>query len=252
VDAESARLKRGGVVPREVATRLHVPHHWEATRSRERGNVVPYVYEEDGLRRIAWSVAAERPAREARTEAEKAADKAAKRRAKLVRSARDKMRAALRRRFDDGWFDGRPALDILAEQYIPRVFRRGWYEDELVDAFAAAFDDATYCLDGDEAEAYRAESGVSDGGDGAESPETGTGAATIAPNFADDKTPAPSADAPQSRKCASGAKGGNAETRKRGNGGRAMNDRMRNEVLAVVMSMIGCSVMPGRSIGQTK
>ena len=156
-DAEIEKLRKSGETIVEVQDRWRIPDSWSSTPRKERKNTQAYLYTDGGMKHIVWSIPKPKPGgdKPAKTEAEKAAEKAEKKAAKLVRSAREKMRAELRRRADAGWFDGRPALDILAERYIMRALKRGWYEDELVDDFAAACSDAVYCLDGDEAEAYK-------------------------------------------------------------------------------------------------
>ncbi len=101
-DAEIARLRGKGVEVKAAKSRWEVPLYWSATPKRERKNVVPWVYEDDDLKRLVWTEEAEKKAaaaEPAKTEAELAEERrvkaAHKEWARLRRSGFDKARKAL-------------------------------------------------------------------------------------------------------------------------------------------------------------
>ena len=97
VDAEIEALRKRGVEVRESKERWNVPRYWEATPHRERKNVVPYVYGQDGLKRLAWTREDEAAkAAPALTEAEKAEAKRVKAAHRAWQASRDGAFAKIR------------------------------------------------------------------------------------------------------------------------------------------------------------
>lgn len=79
-DAEIEALRKKKVAVKEVKAKWDIPHYWAATKHKTRKNTVPYVYTEDGIRRIVWNEPKQAPASAApaKTDEEKAEEKRVK------------------------------------------------------------------------------------------------------------------------------------------------------------------------------
>lgn len=55
VDAAIEDLRKRGVEVKAAKDRWHVPNYWDTTPHKERKNVVPYVYDQNGLKRLVWA-----------------------------------------------------------------------------------------------------------------------------------------------------------------------------------------------------
>lgn len=129
VDAEIARLRKRGVEVRSAADRWHVPNYWGATPNRERKNVVPYVYGQNGLKRLAWTEeVAAAPSAPAMTEAEKAEA----RRVKAAHRAWQENRNAAIERI-------RTLAEEDAEVLAARIVASPRFEQAAMDRYVRAF-----------------------------------------------------------------------------------------------------------------
>ena len=100
VDAAIEALRKRGVEVRAAKDRWSVPNYWDATPHRERKNTVPYAYDQNGLKRLVWTMPDETgAAAAAQTEEEKAEARRVKAAhnawAKNRRSALGKIREAV-------------------------------------------------------------------------------------------------------------------------------------------------------------
>lgn len=89
-DAKIEELRKRKVAVKEAKQKWDIPNYWNATPNKERRNKEPWVYTEDGLKRLVWTEPRKDPrsAAPAKTEAEKAEE----RRIKKAHSAWDKAR----------------------------------------------------------------------------------------------------------------------------------------------------------------
>lgn len=55
VDAAIEDLRKRGVEVKAAKDRWQVPNYWDVTPHKERKNVVPYVYDQSGLKRLVWA-----------------------------------------------------------------------------------------------------------------------------------------------------------------------------------------------------
>lgn len=165
VDAEIERLAKQGVKVVEVKYKWDIPNSYNAKFTKTEEGQVPYSFVDDGVRWILWSKKPEKPQRTVKTEEERAAEREKKRTAKLLRSARDKVRAlclANDNGFSDlygGKYEQVDAFTRVAERYLASQLKCRWKADELIDliaeeyGFTASGDDRV--LTSEEREEYR-------------------------------------------------------------------------------------------------
>ena len=167
VDAIVEDLRRRGTPAVEVADKWRIPQYWDAVNAKDRRHTQAYVYAEGGLKVIAWSVPRVKPAAAGggMTAEEKEAERRRKRSAKLVKSARGKVRSMLSPG-EDGRVAFFSASDAAAAAYNAIALKRlerdlsGWINDSLVDDVMEAVSHEAAEAAGlaeDEAEAYKAE-----------------------------------------------------------------------------------------------
>jgi hypothetical protein len=165
VDKVVADLRREGTPALEVADKWHVPEYWDASERPNRKHPQAYVYMDGNLKRVMWSVKPAADARPAMTAEERQARREEVRRAKLVKSARDKVRKLLEA--DEGTgrialFDterGGQAFDRIAARRLNRDLEEEWIPDALCDDVMAEYggsDEVAAALDIDEIRAYKA------------------------------------------------------------------------------------------------
>lgn len=124
VDSEIERLRSEGVEPREARNRWDVPRYWESTRQREPGRDIPYVYEDEGLRHVRWSVEEEKRA-SAETTAEAEARKRYEADLSKWRKARQGALASVRRAAE-GLDAALTADAVTASAAFREAMRRRW------------------------------------------------------------------------------------------------------------------------------
>lgn len=161
VDAIVEELRRKGTPAVEVADRWRVPDCWNAKDARDKAHPQAYVYRDGDIKVLVWSVPRQK-ADSGMTAEERQAERARKLRARLVRSARDKVRAILEP--DDSgevaFFaaNGKTgAYERIALLRLERDLSRGWINDGLVDDVMAELPGeaaAAAGLSKDEAKAY--------------------------------------------------------------------------------------------------
>ena len=140
-DRKIEDLRNAKVKVVEVANRWNIPESYQATRSREPGKTVPYVFTEQGIRRILWSVPRmEKPTEErvARTREEIAAEKAERTREREQKQLRNSAYGKVRKAFLSGAerivddFAGTERFAEFAADYIRRQFSVGYLHDSMV------------------------------------------------------------------------------------------------------------------------
>ena len=89
-DAKIEELRKKKVAVKEAKQKWDVPSYWNATPNKERKNKEPWVYTEDGLKRIVWTEP--RIGTKSAAPAKTVAEKAEERRIKKAHSAWDKAR----------------------------------------------------------------------------------------------------------------------------------------------------------------
>ena len=165
VDAIVEDLRRRGTPAVEVADKWRIPQYWDAVNAKDRRHTQAYVYAEGGLKVIAWSVPRVKPAAAGggMTAEEKEAERRRKRSAKLVKSARGKVRSMLspgedgRVAFFSASDAAAAAYNAIALKRLERDLSHGWINDGLVDDVMAELPgEATAAagLSEDESKAY--------------------------------------------------------------------------------------------------
>lgn len=141
VDALVAELRRAGHPAIEVDSKWSIPVYWDTSEERDRKHPQAYVYEQDGIRHVAWSVkkAEGGTSAPAKTAEEREAERAEKRRRRFAKSAREKIRAAVGAKARDIESFRKWAgilYDELAARRLDRELGRSWMPDDLVDDVA--------------------------------------------------------------------------------------------------------------------
>ena len=135
-DAQIEKLRKQGVEVKEVKQKWDIPNSYNATKNKEPKNSVPYVYTEDGIRKLLWSVPKSEPVAVARTAEEIAAEKAEKKRQKILRDARNAMRTHIAEVFKTAdIMESR--FENLARMCLKRTMTQGWFNDDVCDDYAA-------------------------------------------------------------------------------------------------------------------
>ena len=163
VDALVARLRKTSTPAIEVADKWRIPESWSARTEMDKGHPQAYVFTQDGVRRVLWSVPPPKKANAALTKEEREERKAAKRRNVLMSSARGKVRRLLRPGgdgriafFDDGG-DAAEAYNFIALSRLERDLSRDYIPDCLVDEVVRVcrrIPAMREALDADELKAY--------------------------------------------------------------------------------------------------
>jgi ParB/RepB/Spo0J family partition protein len=135
-DLKLAALRAEGVRVYEVGARWCVPQAYQATKNKEPGKNVPYIYTEDEIRHLVWSCKKEDPVKVARTAEEIAAEKAEKKRVKMVRDARNTLRSYVKEQLQTADFSDKKYVQ-LAMKRLERARNSYFLEDGFVDDFAA-------------------------------------------------------------------------------------------------------------------
>lgn len=142
-DAQIEKLRKQGVKVKEVKNRWEIPNSYSATRNKEPNHSVPYIYEEDGIRKLLWSTEKSEPVKEARTAEEIAAEKQEKKRKKILREAREAVRKRLQERVkneDDYSFRAPKPYIEFAVRFLDRTLQGGgWFSDGMVDDYVRAY-----------------------------------------------------------------------------------------------------------------
>lgn len=141
-EAALAAIKRKGLEVIEVSSQWQIPEYWNATDKATKTKPQGYLYEQDGLKILKFSVKRTEtaPGRAVLTPEEKEAQKREKKRKALVKAARDRVREVIN---DGFWSDktpevftsaeGKAALTRIAEARFERELQRAWVPDDLVD-----------------------------------------------------------------------------------------------------------------------
>ena len=141
-EAALAALKCKGLEVIEVSSQWQIPECWNATDKATKTKPQGYLYEQDGLKILKFSVKRTEtaPGRAVLTPEEKEAQKREKKRKALVKAARDRVREVIN---DGFWSDktpevftsaeGKAALTRIAEARFERELQRAWVPDDLVD-----------------------------------------------------------------------------------------------------------------------
>lgn len=137
-DAQIMKLRKKGIDIKEVGHRYKVPYAYKATKNKEPGNNVPYVFTEDNIRKILWSCPATNYSSSvsARTAEEIAAEKAEKKRAKMISDARNTLRYYVKEQLQTADFSDAKYVR-LAMKRLERARNSYFLEDGFVDDFAA-------------------------------------------------------------------------------------------------------------------
>jgi ParB/RepB/Spo0J family partition protein len=164
IDALVERLRRTSRPAVEVSDQWRVPEYWNASAKKNPKHPQAYVFEQNGLRRVLWSVPPPQKEKLALTPEEKAERKAAKRRVALMSSARGKVRSLLEPDdsgriafFDDGG-QAAQAYEFIALSRLERDLSKPFLADGLVDDVVRAcqrIPALQEALDADELGAYR-------------------------------------------------------------------------------------------------
>lgn len=147
VAALLAKLRRAGTPALEVSSKWDVPAYWDAAEKTDRKHPQAYVFDEGGgLMRVLFGVP--RPPRQQgaaqpQTAEERAAARAGRELARLLRSARDRMRRRIGELCADvdAFRDAHPAIwEEIASTRLARELGDGaWMPDDLVDDFATFY-----------------------------------------------------------------------------------------------------------------
>lgn len=141
-EAALAALKRKGLEVIEVSSQWQIPEYWNATDKATKTKPQGYLYEQDGLKILKFSIKRTETAsgRAVLTPEEKEAQKREKKRKALVKAARNRVREVIN---DGFWSDsspivfttdeGRTAFTRIAEARLERELQRPWVPDDLID-----------------------------------------------------------------------------------------------------------------------
>lgn len=185
VDAIVEELRRKGTPAVEVADRWRVPDCWNAKDARDKAHAQAYVYRDGDIKVLVWSVPRQK-ADSGMTAEERQAERARKLRARLVRSARDKVREVAAdggaMRLFNGSEAGGMAFKRIAAMRLARDLDGSWLSDSLIDdimgEFAHGIREQVDITD-EEADAYatmideREEAAAEDSGTDGDGPEDG-------------------------------------------------------------------------------
>lgn len=165
VDLTLAALKRKGKQVLEVTSKWNIPEYWNATGAPTRKNCQAYLYEQSGLKMLRFSVKRVETsgAVNAMTAEEREAQMRERKAKKLLKSARDKLRAIVGDTEDGARASvfstkaGKAAFAKIAENRLVRELGRSWYSDEFIDdcmAELAGTSEVMDALSDEEHEAY--------------------------------------------------------------------------------------------------
>lgn len=163
IDAILAKLRKQGKPAKEVANKWAVPQYWEASEEPNIRHQQAYVWDDDGIKRILWSIAPEEKKNPAATKEEREAKKAERLRLSTIKQARDKLRRILTRDEDTGrvaFFEtekGAQIFERIAERRLKRDLSQFWISDMLCDdlmAEAANSDAVKEALTDEESKLY--------------------------------------------------------------------------------------------------
>jgi ParB/RepB/Spo0J family partition protein len=137
-DVQIMKLRKKGIDIKEVGHRYDVPHAYKATRNKEPGNSVPYVFTEDNIRKILWSCPdiCSPVSVPARTEEEIKAEKAEKKRIKMIRDARSALRPIVKEQLLTADF-GDAKYMRLGCKLLEKARETHYISDDFIDDFAA-------------------------------------------------------------------------------------------------------------------
>lgn len=133
-DAQIEKLRKQGVEVKEVKQKWDIPNSYNATKNKEPKNSVPYIYTEDGIRRLLWSIPKTEPVAAARTAEEIAAEKAEKKRQKILRDARNAMRNQIKKDLEGVDLRGSQFVELAISQ-LARTLKQGWLNDDFCDDY---------------------------------------------------------------------------------------------------------------------
>jgi ParB/RepB/Spo0J family partition protein len=142
IESKIAAINRKGKEVIEVSSKWNVPEYWNAVDRATKTKPQAYVYEQDGLKNLLFSVERTETAtgRPQLTPEEKEAQRREKKRKALVKAARSHVREVVN---DGFWSDsspivfttdeGRAAFRRIAEARLERELQRPWVPDDLID-----------------------------------------------------------------------------------------------------------------------
>lgn len=142
VDKKLASLKAKGKPAIEVMSRWSIPSQWSATDRPTKTNPQGYVYEDNGLKMLCFSVERTETAsgRPVLTPEEKEAQRLEKRKKALLKAARSQARDVLQDTAEEDSIGdifrtdaGKEALAKVAEARLIRQLKNSWFADDLVD-----------------------------------------------------------------------------------------------------------------------